>query len=62
MDGLTTSTLGGNFTQVAFTFEMSPDLLQNGIILALIIGLVGGFFPALRAARLPVVLAFRGGV
>ncbi|NOZ65007.1 MAG: ABC transporter permease [Alphaproteobacteria bacterium] len=61
MDGLTTSTLGGNFTQVAFTFEMSSDLLMNGIILALIIGLVGGFFPAWRAARLPVVLAFRGG-
>lgn len=61
MDGLTTSTLGGNFTQVAFTFDMSPDLFQNGIILALIIGFVGGFFPALRAARLPVVLAFRGG-
>ena len=62
MDGLTTSTLGGNFTQVAFSFHMSPDLFQNGIILALVIGLVGGFFPALRAARLPVVLAFRGGV
>ncbi|MCF6195465.1 MAG: FtsX-like permease family protein [Emcibacter sp.] len=61
MDGLTTSTLGGNFTQVAFTFEMSPDLFLNGIVLALIIGLVGGFFPAWRAARLPVVLAFRGG-
>jgi len=61
MDGLTTSTLGGNFTQVAFSFSMSPDLFENGIILALIIGLVGGFFPALRAARLPVVLAFRGG-
>lgn len=61
MDGLTTSTLGGNFTQVAFSFHMSADLFQSGIILALAIGLVGGFFPALRAARLPVVLAFRGG-
>lgn len=61
MDGLTTSTIGGNFTQVAFTFSMSPELFTNGIILALVIGLVGGFFPAWRAARLPVVLAFRGG-
>lgn len=61
MDGLSTSTLGGNFTQVAFSFHMSADLFQNGIILALAIGLIGGFFPALRAARLPVVLAFRGG-
>ncbi|MEX0297455.1 MAG: ABC transporter permease [Kordiimonas sp.] len=62
MDGLTTSTIGGNFTQVAFTFSMSPELFTNGIILALLIGLIGGFFPAWRAARLPVVLAFRGGV
>ncbi len=62
MDGLTTSTIGGNFTQVAFTFSMSPELFTNGIMLALLIGLIGGFFPAWRAARLPVVLAFRGGV
>ncbi len=61
MDGLTTSTLGGNFTQVVFSFHMSADLFKSGIILALAIGLIGGFFPALRAARLPVVLAFRGG-
>ena len=61
MDGLTTSTLGGNFTQVVFSFHMSADLFKSGITLALAIGLIGGFFPALRAARLPVVLAFRGG-
>lgn len=59
MDGLTTATMGPGFTQVVFTFEMSPALFQNGIILALIIGLVGGFFPAWRAAKLPVVTAFR---
>lgn len=62
MDGISTSTMGGNFTQVAFTFAMGPDLIKDGITLAVIIGFVGGFFPALRAARLPVVLAFRGGV
>lgn len=62
MDGLSTSTMGGNFTQVAFSFSMSPDLIQDGIVLALLIGFIGGFFPAWRAARLPVVLAFRGGV
>ncbi|MBO6504795.1 MAG: FtsX-like permease family protein [Kordiimonadaceae bacterium] len=59
MDGLTTATMGPGFTQVVFTFEMSPELFKNGIQLALIIGLVGGFFPAWRAARLPVVTAFR---
>lgn len=59
MDGLTTATMGPGFTQVVFTFEMSPELFKNGIQLALLIGLVGGFFPAWRAARLPVVTAFR---
>jgi len=58
MDGISTSTMGANFTQVVFRFEMSADLIGNGIILALLIGLIGGFFPAWRAARLPVVLAF----
>ena len=59
MDGLTTATMGPGFTQIVFTFEMSPELFQNGITLALLIGVVGGFFPAWRAARLPVVTAFR---
>jgi ABC-type transport system, involved in lipoprotein release, permease component len=57
-DGLTTSTLGSSFTQVVFRFDMNADVLLNGVILALVIGFIGGFFPALRAARLPVLLAF----
>lgn len=57
-DGITASTLGGSFSQIVFSFEMSFATLQQGIVLALIIGLVGGFFPAWRAARLPVVTAF----
>lgn len=59
MDGLSTATMGPSFTQVVFTFELSPALFQSGIQLALVIGLVGGFFPAWRAARLPVVTAFQ---
>jgi putative ABC transport system permease protein len=57
-DGLTTSTLGSSFTQIVFKFDMNADVLTDGIILALVIGFVGGFFPAMRAARLPVLLAF----
>ena len=57
-DGLTTSTLGSSFTQIVFKFDMNADVLIDGIVLALIIGFVGGFFPAMRAARLPVLLAF----
>lgn len=58
-DGLTASTLGASFSQVVFSFDLTPDVFKNGIMLALVIGLVGGFFPAWRASRLPVVLAFR---
>ena len=62
MDGLSASTLGASFTQVVFTFELSPQLFRNGILLALAIGLIGGVFPAWRAARVPVIAAFRGGI
>src|SRR6516162_6699535 len=54
-DGITASTLGGNFTQVVFAFRLSPGLVGEGVLLALIVGLVGGLFPALRAARTPIV-------
>ncbi|MEL7185413.1 MAG: ABC transporter permease [Pseudomonadota bacterium] len=60
-DGFSASTLGASFTQIVFTFELTPELFQNGIVMALVIGLVGGIFPAWRAARVPVVLAFQGG-
>ncbi len=60
-DGFSASTLGASFTQVVFTFELTPALFRNGILLALAIGLVGGLFPAWRAARVPVVVAFQGG-
>jgi putative ABC transport system permease protein len=59
-NGFRVSTLGGNsFSQVVFDFAVTPDLLMQGIITALIIGLIGGFLPALRAARLPVAQALR---
>ncbi len=54
-DGVSASTLGGNFTQVVFDFKLSPALIVEGVALALVVGLIGGLFPALRAARLPIV-------
>ncbi|MDE2407977.1 MAG: ABC transporter permease [Xanthomonadaceae bacterium] len=58
-NGHTVSTLGNNFSQVVFQFRVSPELLWTGLKWALGIGLVGGLFPALRAARLPVTEALR---
>ncbi len=59
-DGFSASTLGAGFAQVVFTFELTPELFRDGINLALLIGLIGGLFPAWRAARVPVVTAFQG--
>ncbi|GAB3316711.1 ABC transporter permease [Luteimonas notoginsengisoli] len=58
-NGYSVSTLGNNFSQVVFQFKVSPELLWTGLKWALGIGLVGGLFPALRAARLPVTTALR---
>lgn len=58
-NGYQVSTLGANFSQVVFQFKVSPELLWSGLKWALGIGLVGGLFPALRAARLPVTTALR---
>ena len=48
-----------SFSQVAFAFAVTPKLLVQGIVYALLMGLVGGLFPAIRAARLPVATALR---
>ncbi len=58
-DKVTVSTLGANFSQVVFAFKVSPQLIGNGLLWALAIGLLGGLFPALAAARLPVTMALR---
>ncbi|NIJ94525.1 putative ABC transport system permease protein [Xanthomonas campestris] len=58
-NGYSVSTLGSNFSQIVFQFKVSPELLWSGLKWALGIGLVGGLFPALRAARLPITTALR---
>jgi putative ABC transport system permease protein len=58
-NGHSVSTLGGAFAQVVFQLTVTPALIVTGIVWACIIGLLGGFFPALRAARLPVAEALR---
>jgi len=58
-NGYTASTLGQNFSQVVFNFKVSPALLWSGLKWALAIGLIGGLFPAVRAARIPVTAGLR---
>ena len=59
-NGFRTSTINWQtFSQVAFAFTVTPRLVVRGVTYALLMGLLGGIFPAIRAARLPVVTALR---
>ena len=59
-NGYETSTMNfQTFSQVAFAFRVTPALLATGVFYALLMGLVGGLFPAIRAARLPIPTALR---
>ena len=59
-DGYRTSTMNfQSFSQVAFAFRVTPVLLAQGLACALVMGLLGGILPAIRAARLPIVNALR---
>jgi putative ABC transport system permease protein len=59
-NGYQTSTMNWQtFSQVAFAFAVTPALLVQGLVYALIMGLVGGLLPAIRAARLPISSALR---
>jgi putative ABC transport system permease protein len=58
-NGHSVATLGGAFAQVVFKLTVTRVLIVTGVIWACVIGLLGGLFPALRAARLPVAEALR---
>jgi putative ABC transport system permease protein len=59
-NGYETATMNfQTFSQVAFAFSVTPQLLMQGLVYALLMGFVGGFFPAIRAARLPISVALR---
>jgi putative ABC transport system permease protein len=59
-DGIQTATMNfQTFSQIAFAFAVTPKLLVWAILWAVAIGLVGGLFPALHAARLPIAAALR---
>ena len=59
-NGLQVATLNWNsFSQVSFGFAVTPGLLRAGIVFALIMGLLGGILPGIRAARIPITTALR---
>ncbi|NIP18581.1 MAG: FtsX-like permease family protein [Xanthomonadales bacterium] len=59
-DGFKAATLNfSTFSAMTFTFDVNVQLLTQGIFFAMAIGLVGGLFPAIRAARQPIATALR---
>ena len=60
LNGLTTGTINWQtFSHLAFAFSVTPGLLAMGLAFALLMGLVGGVPPAVRAARAPIAFALR---
>jgi putative ABC transport system permease protein len=60
LNGYTTGTMNmQTFSHMAFAFKVTPPLLVAGVLFALLMGLIGGVPPAIRAARRPIALALR---
>ena len=59
-DGYQTATMNfQSFSQIAFSFAVTPQLLLTALLISLVMGTAGGLLPAIRAATLPVVTALR---
>jgi len=50
-----------SFAELSFSFSLSPSIIISSLIFALVMGVLGGFFPSVRAARLNIVKALRAG-
>jgi len=60
LNGAQASTLNwASFTQISFAFTVTPALIVTGLVYSLILGLVGGLLPGIRAARMPVTAGLR---
>jgi putative ABC transport system permease protein len=60
MNGFSTGTgQTDSFSEIAFAFRISPEIVGTGMVFAVVMGLVGGLLPAVRGARLPIVAALR---
>lgn len=59
-NGYTTATMGfETFSEIVFEFTVTPRLMGEGLIFAVIVGLMGSLLPSVRASRLPVIDALK---
>ena len=49
----------GSFTELSFSFSMTSSVISGALIFSLVMGFVGGFLPALKAARMTILSALR---
>lgn len=60
INGVVTATTNwSSFSEIAFAFRITPGLLAAGVGFAVVMGVVGGYFPARKASRMPIVQALR---
>lgn len=60
ISGITTSTTNfSTFSEVAFAFRVTPGALLAGLVFSVVMGVLGGFLPALQAARRPIATSLR---
>lgn len=59
-NGYTTATMGWEtFSEIVFQFSVTPKLVAEGLLFAVVVGVIGTLFPAIRASRLPVIAALK---
>ena len=60
INGVTTGTTNfATFSELAFNFRVTPELFLTGIVFSMLMGFVGGLFPAWRAAHENIVTSLR---
>ncbi len=61
LNGVTTAIGNGNFAEMAFGFQVTPRIMLTGVVFAVILGSIGGMFPARNASRKEILTALREG-
>ena len=59
LNGITTAVGGANFSELAFDFQITPKIMLSGIAFAVVLGTIGGLFPARNASRKEILTALR---
>jgi putative ABC transport system permease protein len=59
LNGVTTAVGSVNFSEMAFDFRISPQSMAAGVIFAVVMGTIGGVFPARMASRKEILTALR---